>query len=106
MRELTYNEAAIEAVAEEMRRDPKIFYMSTDAIAPLLKEFGAERVRATPITEAALTGMAIGAAGCGFRPIVDWQQVAFCFVGLDPIVKPAAKIHSPIRRHVDFPTLC
>ena len=38
MRELTYNEAALEAVAEEMRRDPKIFYMSTDALPPLLKE--------------------------------------------------------------------
>jgi pyruvate/2-oxoglutarate/acetoin dehydrogenase E1 component len=50
MRELTYNEAAVEAVAEEMRRDPKIFYMSTDPIGPLLKEFGAQRIRATPIT--------------------------------------------------------
>ena len=40
MRELTYNEAAVEAIAEEMRRDPKIFYMSTDALPPLLKEFG------------------------------------------------------------------
>ena len=40
MRELTYNEAALEAIAEEMRRDPKIFYMSTDALPPLLKEFG------------------------------------------------------------------
>ena len=45
MRELTYNEAAVEAVAEEMRRDPKIFYMSTDPIGPLLKEFGAQRDR-------------------------------------------------------------
>ena len=69
MRELTYNEAALEAVAEEMRRDPKIFYMSTDALPPLLEEFGTQRVRATPITEAALTGMAIGAAGSGFRPL-------------------------------------
>ena len=50
MRELTYNEAALEAIAEEMRRDPKIFYMSTDALPPLLKEFGPQRVRATPIT--------------------------------------------------------
>ena len=77
MRELTYSEAALEAVAEEMRRDPKTFYMSTDALPPLLKEFGPERIKATPITEAALTGMAIGAAGCGFRPIVDWRQVTF-----------------------------
>ena len=57
MRELTYNEAAVEAVAEEMRRDPKIFYMSTDPIPSLLDEFGDRRIKATPITEAALTGM-------------------------------------------------
>jgi pyruvate/2-oxoglutarate/acetoin dehydrogenase E1 component len=105
MRELTYNEAAVEAVAEEMRRDPKIFYMSTDAIAPLLREFGAERVRATPITEAALTGMAIGAAGCGFRPIVDWRQVTFCFVAMDQIVNQAAKIHYMFGGQVTFPIL-
>jgi pyruvate/2-oxoglutarate/acetoin dehydrogenase E1 component len=67
MRELTYNEAAVEAVAEEMRLDPKIFYMSTDPIPPLLKEFGPQRIKATPIAEAALTGMGIGAAGSGFR---------------------------------------
>ena len=105
MRELTYNEAAVEAVAEEMRRDPKIFYMSTDAIAPLLNEFGAERVRATPITEAALTGMAIGEAGCGFRPIVDWRQVTFCFVAMDQIVNQAAKIHYMFGGQITFPIL-
>src|SRR5437764_5408196 len=105
MRELTYNEAAVEAVAEEMRRDPKIFYMSTDALPPLLKEFGPERIRATPITEAALTGMAIGAAGCGFRPIVDWRQVTFCFVAMDQIVNQAAKIHYMFGGQVPFPIL-
>src|ERR1700747_328861 len=105
MRELTYNEAALEAVAEEMRRDPKIFYMSTDALPPLLKEFGPERIRATPITEAALTGMAIGAAGCGFRPIVDWRQVTFCFVAMDQIVNQAAKIHYMFGGQVSFPIL-
>ena len=105
MRELTYNEAALEAIAEEMRRDSKIFYMSTDALPPLLEEFGAERVRATPITEAALTGMAIGAAGCGFRPIVDWRQVTFCFVAMDQIVNQAAKIHYMFGGQVTFPIL-
>jgi pyruvate/2-oxoglutarate/acetoin dehydrogenase E1 component len=105
MRELTYNEAALEAIAEEMRKDPKIFYMSTDALAPLLKEFGPERIRATPITEAALTGMAIGAAGCGFRPIVDWRQVTFCFVAMDQIVNQAAKIHYMFGGQVSFPIL-
>ena len=105
MRELTYNEAAVEAIAEEMRRDPKIFYMSTDALPPLLKEFGPTRIRATPITEAALTGMAIGAAGCGFRPIVDWRQVTFCFVAMDQIVNQAAKIHYMFGGQRTFPIL-
>ena len=88
-----------------MRRDPKIFYMSTDAIPPLLKEFGDQRVKATPITEAALTGMAIGAAGSGFRPIVDWRQVTFCFVAMDQIVNQAAKIHYMFGGQVTFPIL-
>ena len=105
MRELTYNEAAVEAVAEEMRRDPKIFYMSTDAIPSLLEEFGDQRIRATPIAEAALTGMGIGAAGCGFRPIVDWRQVTFCFVAMDQIVNQAAKIHYMFGGQVTFPLL-
>jgi pyruvate/2-oxoglutarate/acetoin dehydrogenase E1 component len=105
MRELSYNEAAVEAVAEEMRRDPRIFYMSTDPIGPLLKEFGAQRIRATPIAEAALTGMAIGAAGCGFRPIVDWRQVTFCFVAMDQIVNQASKIHYMFGGQVRFPIL-
>src|SRR5437016_3865241 len=106
MRELTYNEAALEAVAEEMRRDPKIFYMSTDALPPLLKEFGPERVKSTPIAEAAFTGMAIGAAGSGFRPIADWRQVTFCFVAMDQIVNQAAKIHYMFGGQVNFPMLC
>ena len=105
MRELTYAEAALEAVAEEMRRDAKIFYMSTDAIGPLLQEFGEKRVRATPIAEAALTGMAIGAAGSGFRPIVDWRQVTFSFVAMDQIVNQAAKIHYMFGGQRAFPIL-
>ena len=105
MRDLTYNEAALEAIAEEMRRDEKIFYMSTDALPSLLKEFGPSRVRATPITEAAFTGIGIGAAGCGFRPIVDWRQVTFCFVAMDQIVNQAAKIHYMFGGQVTFPML-
>src|SRR6516162_10276738 len=89
MRELTYNEAALEAVAEEMRRDSKIFYMSTDALPPLLNEFGPQRIKATPITEAAFTGIGIGAAGCGFRQIVN----------------QAAKIHYMFGGQVTFPLL-
>jgi len=105
MRELTYSEAALEAITEEMRRDPKVFYMSTDAIGSLLKEFGPGRVKATPITEAAFTGIGIGAAGCGYRPIVDWRQVTFCFVAMDQIVNQAAKIHYMFGGQVTFPLL-
>ena len=75
MRELTFNQAP-EAIAEEMRRDRRS--STVDRRAPAaVREFGAERVRTTPISEAAMTGMSIGAAGCGFRPIVDWRQVTF-----------------------------
>ena len=105
MRELTYNQAAVEAVAEEMRRDAKIFYMTTDPIEPLLAEFGGQRIRATPIAEAAMTGMAIGAAGCGYRPIVDWRQVTFCFVAMDQIANQAAKIHYMFGGQAKFPIL-
>ena len=79
--------------------------MSTDPIGPLIKEFGDQRIRATPIAEAALTGMAIGAAGSGFRPIVDWRQVTFCFVAMDQIVNQASKIHYMFGGQVTFPIL-
>jgi pyruvate/2-oxoglutarate/acetoin dehydrogenase E1 component len=105
MRELSYAEAGVEAVAEEMRRDAKIFYMSTDPILALLGEFGEERIRETPIAEGALTGMAIGAAGCGFRPIVDWRQVTFAFVAMDQIVNQASKIHYMFGGQRSFPIL-
>src|SRR5262247_1003332 len=105
MRELTYSQAGIEAVAEEMRRDPKIFYMTTDPIAPLLAEFGPLRTRPTPIAESAMTGMAIGAAGSGMRPICDWRQVTFCFVAMDQVVNQAAKIHYMFGGQATFPIL-
>jgi len=100
--------AALEAIAEEMRRDPKIFYMSTDALPPLLKEFGPEADQATPITEAALTGMGIGAAGSGFRPIVDWRQVTFCFVAMEPDRQSGGEDPLHVRRpgHVPDPVPC
>ena len=105
MSELTYNDAAIASIAEEMRRDPRIFYMSTDALPALLNEFGPSRIKALPIAEAAMTGMGIGAAGSGFRPIVDWRQVTFCFVAMDQIVNQAAKIHYMFGGQVTFPLL-
>lgn len=103
MREITYAQAGLEAVQEEMRRDPKVFYMSTDAIVPLVKEFGPERMRATPIAESTVTGMSIGAAGSGYRPICDWRQVTFCFVAMDQIVNQAAKITYMFGGQQKFP---
>lgn len=102
---MTFAQAALQGVAEEMRRDPKTFYMSTDAVMPLLKEFGPERMRATPIAESAVTGIAIGAAGSGYRPIVDWRQVTFAFVAMDQIVNQASKIHYMFGGQAKFPIL-
>ena len=103
MREITYAQAGLEAVQEEMRRDAKVFYMSTDALPPLTKEFGEIRMRATPIAEAAVTGIAIGAAGSGYRPIHDWRQVTFSFVAMDQIVNQAAKITYMFGGQQKFP---
>jgi pyruvate/2-oxoglutarate/acetoin dehydrogenase E1 component len=105
MPEISYSRAAMEAIAEEMRLDPTIFHLSTDAPLGLMKEFGDQRVRATPIAESALTGMAIGAAGSGFRPIVNWSMVTFCFVAMDQIVNQAAKIHYMFGGQAKFPIL-
>ena len=103
MPEMTYAQAALAAVAEEMRRDPTIFYLTTDAIPALAEEFGPMRTRPTPIAESAMTGMAIGAAGSGMRPICDWRQVTFCFVAMDQIVNQAAKIHYMFGGQAKFP---
>jgi pyruvate dehydrogenase E1 component beta subunit len=105
MRRITYDQAGMEAIAEEMRREPRSFHLGTDAPPVLLKEFGPQRVRATPIAESALTGIAVGAAGSGFRPIVNWSQVTFCFVAMDQIVNQAAKIHYMFGGQVTFPIL-
>lgn len=105
MRKITYAAAGLEAIAEEMRHEKKTFHLSTEPPGPLLKEFGADRVRATPIAESALTGMAIGAAGSGYRPIVDWRLVTFSFVAMDQIVNQAAKIHYMFGGQAKFPIL-
>ena len=103
MREITYAEAGMEALVEELRRDPKTFELSTDAIPSLVDEFGKKRIRAAPIAESAFTGMSIGAAGSGYRPIVNWRQITFAFVAMDQIVNQAAKIHYMFGGQQTFP---
>ena len=103
MREITVQKALEEAVAEEMRRDPRVFTIATDFTGDPLAEFGPERVRFTPISESVLTGMGLGAAGCGFRPIVNWRMVTFSFVAMDQIVNQASKIRYMFGGQADFP---
>ncbi|MCH8292423.1 alpha-ketoacid dehydrogenase subunit beta [Candidatus Poribacteria bacterium] len=103
MRKISYAQAGMEALTEEMRRDPKTFHLATSAPAALVEEFGSERVRATPIAEGAFTGLAIGAAGSGYRPIINWSMVTFSFVAMDQIVNQAAKIHYMFGGQAKFP---
>lgn len=99
----SYDAALLDAVAEEMRRDARVFFMATNPPRPLSEEFGPGRVRRTPISEAAMTGMAIGAAGSGFRPIVHWGNVCFSFVAFDQAVNQAARIRYMFGGQRDFP---
>jgi len=102
-RRITYAQAGMEAVAEEMRRDQKIIHLATDAPPALVEEFGDQRVRATPIAEGAFTGIAVGAAGSGYRPIVNWSMVTFSFVAMDQVVNQAAKIRYMFGGQATFP---
>ena len=103
MRTITYEQAGMEAVLQEMRKDSKTLHLATQAPPALVAEFGAERVRATPIAEATFTGMAIGAAASGYRPIVNWGMVTFSFVAMDQVVNQAAKIHYMFGGQASFP---
>src|SRR5205823_7920413 len=86
MREITFAQALEEAIVEEMRRDERVITFGTTRNAGLELEFGASRVRFTPISEATMTGMGLGAAGSGYRPVVNWGMVTFAFVAMDQIV--------------------
>ena len=103
MGRITYAAAGTAALAEEMRRDPTVFEFCTDATESLLEEFGPTRIRTTPIAENTFTGMAVGAAGSGYRPVVNWRQVTFGFVAMDPIVNQACKIHYMFGGQQKFP---
>jgi pyruvate dehydrogenase E1 component beta subunit len=103
MRQLTFSQALDEAVAEEMRRDERVIVLGTDFTGDPIKEFGPQRVRFTPISESVLTGMGLGASASGYRPIVNWRMVTFCFVAMDQIVNQASKIRYMFGGQADFP---
>lgn len=80
------------AIAEEMRRDARVFCLGTLPPAGLRSEFGTDRVRQMPISEAGFSGAAVGAAASGLRPVVFWRNVGFSFVAFDSIINQASKL--------------
>jgi acetoin:2,6-dichlorophenolindophenol oxidoreductase subunit beta len=99
--ETTYLQAITGTLAEAMRADSAVLVLGEDvaeggpwgATAGLAEEFGAERVRNTPISEAAICGIAVGAAQSGLRPVVEIMFVDFVTLALDQLVNQAAKAH-------------
>jgi pyruvate/2-oxoglutarate/acetoin dehydrogenase E1 component len=101
-RELFFGEAIKEALAEELRRDPTVFMLGEDiaeagttfkVLNGLVEEFGKERVLDTPISEPGFTGLAVGAAMTGLRPVVDIMFGDFSGLIMDQVANQAAKIH-------------
>src|SRR5437870_3889975 len=101
-REITFGQAVREALAEEMRRDPTVFIIGEDVaeagtpfkvLSGLVEEFGPARVIDSPISEAGITGLAVGAAMAGMRPVVDIMFGDFITLAMDQIANQAAKVH-------------
>src|SRR5947209_14840362 len=101
-RTLTFAQAGNEALAEELRRDPAVFIIGEDVaeagtpfkvLAGLVDEFGSDRVLDSPISEAGVTGLGVGAAMTGMRPVVDIMFGDFLTLVMDQLVNQAAKVH-------------
>jgi pyruvate/2-oxoglutarate/acetoin dehydrogenase E1 component len=101
-RELTYAQAVREALAEEMRRDSRVCILGEDVaeagtpfkvLSGLVEEFGTSRVIDTPISEAGFTGVGVGAAMTGMRPVIDIMFGDFLTLTMDQMVNQAAKVH-------------
>lgn len=103
MKEIAFRDAIRDAMSEEMRLDKSIFLMGEEvaeyngaykASQGMLDEFGPDRVIDTPIAELGFAGIAVGAAGNGLRPIVEFMTFNFSLVAIDQIINSAAKILS------------
>jgi pyruvate dehydrogenase E1 component beta subunit len=110
--ELRYFEAVQRALAEEMARDERVFILGEDvglvggtfrATEGLMAEFGARRVRDTPIAEAAIIGVAIGAAMTGLRPVAELMTLNFGIVAMDQIINHASKASYMFGGQVNLP---
>ena len=102
VRELTFAQAVNEALAEEMRRDQRVCILGEDVaeagtpfkvLSGLVQEFGVQRVIDTPISEAGFTGVGVGAAMTGMRPVIDIMFGDFLTLTMDQMVNQAAKVH-------------
>jgi acetoin:2,6-dichlorophenolindophenol oxidoreductase subunit beta len=105
MRIISYEQAATEAIQEEFRKNLRTVHMSTDLPADLRKEFGADRIRVTPIAENSFVGASIGLAGSGFRAVANLRMATFGFVALDQMMNHAAKITYMFGGQAKFPIL-
>ncbi|MCX6089102.1 MAG: alpha-ketoacid dehydrogenase subunit beta [Candidatus Atribacteria bacterium] len=101
MASLTYAEALRQALYSEMKKDPRVILLGEDigvlgnvfgVTKGFLDEFGCKRVRSTPISEAAITGAAVGAAMLGLRPVAEIMYVDFTTMAMDQIINQAAKM--------------
>lgn len=110
--ELTFREALNQAMSEEMRRDKDVFLIGEEVAqydgaykvsAGMLKEFGARRVIDSPITEEGFTGLGIGAAMAGLRPIVEWMTLNFSLMAIDQVINNAAKTRYMSGGQFSFP---
>ncbi len=111
-RQVYYADAIREALAEEMRRDPNVVLFGEDialyggafgVTRGLVEEFGAERVVNTPISEGGFTGVAIGAALTGLRPVVEYMFMDFITLAIDQIVNHAAKFRAVYGEQAKVP---
>lgn len=106
MQTITVNEAVSQALAEEMRRDGRVL-MFGEGVATkrgdLLAEFGADRVRNTPLAEGIIAGTAAGAAAMGLRPVVDLLFAPFLTLAMDAIVNSAGKLRHISGGQFEFP---
>lgn len=109
---ITYREAVRAAIADALRRDPRVFLMGEDVARyggtygvtkGLAAEFGEERVRDTPLSEGGFVGAGIGAAIGGARPIVEIMSVNFSMLALDQIVNSAATLRHMSGGQVSVP---
>ncbi|HNP15530.1 MAG TPA: alpha-ketoacid dehydrogenase subunit beta [Terrimesophilobacter sp.] len=112
MTELTYREALNDTLRAEMARDENVYLIGEEIgvfegsykiTAGLLKEFGPRRVVDTPIAEEGFTGVAIGSAMLGLRPVVEIMTINFSLIAIDQIVNHAAKIRSMFGGEVSVP---